>query len=225
MLLGNAPAEQDHYSDCDTVAMKTTLGRPQSGRDDHPIIEVKMGQGVAGSLKEIKACSKEHFSCPGIVFFNSETKRGGIFHVPANWKHASRITKHSIFAMMKEIQPDTVYLDKRPPESWNAVGIRSATLTSQPGDDDWIPIQNFIKTDCKYKGAFDETPKSVSGGIPSQFLAYVDESGKLLIETRWGDRTDVSLGKDKTEEGQQRIFDAMKDMPECIKFGIDCWPD
>ncbi|MEM8837248.1 MAG: hypothetical protein AAGE89_04085 [Pseudomonadota bacterium] len=65
---------------------------------ERPQLMVGMGQGAVGPLKQLQIYSDSFSTCSPLVFYNSKTGIGGLFHVPApgisNWQDSNYNKKH-----------------------------------------------------------------------------------------------------------------------------------
>jgi hypothetical protein len=217
MLAGN---------DADTQpiqAMRQELGTDQGNgiilRQNRPVAELYMGQGLVAHLGRIILYSKEFSSCSPIVMFNSHTQIGGLFHFPAKGLQGSEPEQaDNLRKMYEQVGPTEIHLNNRYKESLRMFPGQSRRECNAEADS----IRQYFTNVLRFGG-----PVRIIERVGSEYtVTLADDQTNVVIASLLEITThdpSLSVACDRSEEERARIDAAWADAPATIKFGRDDW--
>lgn len=182
------------------------------------VIEMKMGQGVVGNLKQVTLYSEDFSSCTPVIFYNQCTKIGGLYHFPAEMlsnraqselSPEHNIVKATLKSMLEEVKPTEIILNTRNPYIY--------TPTPHGWQPDSFHLENFFRDQqgCSFNGEI----KKIEGPGFGAISVDLDKLEQLAIKCEYRTDFNYTIALDSSAEETADLLRTMADAPSMTKFG------
>ena len=156
---------------------------------------IAMGQGLIGNLKMVSVTTGPFYSCSGIVFFNNQTLRGGLFHYPCNSLYVDHEVQNVLKIMFGAVSPDCIQIYPAGDKESCGLGLVSDKDFETPRDDIDALSAFFSSRQLKSKGRTNVNVKE-----PCRYVSLMAHDSELKVYDRMeGWPVDLSM------KGQQRL--------------------
>lgn len=180
------------------------IGNAITPLQNRPTAVLTMGQGLVADLGQIILYSDDFSSCSPVVLFNQNTRRGSLFHFPAQGIGTMRGHLTNAF---NQVSPTHVLLNNR---TLN-VGFNVAMSNDVP------TLSAFFQNELGFNGQL-----MAIAGLSDSYSVTLGANGLPDVQTgRGGANLDAT--HDRTGAERQQVEQAWANAPAATKYGRDDW--